>query len=141
VTEDQAERAAEILSVVANPMRIRMIQAMAAGELMVAELSIRTGLSQSATSQQLSKLKRAGVLVQRKDKQSRHCTIDPSIAQTLHRLISIAEEQMPLRNQGTRLDPVLGTDHSLDQQSGGMCPHENYGDLGSRQRDEGEPSR
>jgi DNA-binding transcriptional ArsR family regulator len=93
MTEEQAQRAAAIMSVVANPMRIRMVQAMADGELTVGELAGRTGLSQASTSHHLLKLKRAGVLVQRKDKQSRHCAVEPSISQTLHGLILIAEQQ------------------------------------------------
>jgi DNA-binding transcriptional ArsR family regulator len=93
MTEDQAQRIASTLAVLASPMRILMIQAMAEGELTVGKLADKTGLSRTATYQHVLKLRGAGVLVQRKHNQSRYCAIRPSISEPLHRLILIAAEQ------------------------------------------------
>ncbi|WP_082475508.1 ArsR/SmtB family transcription factor [Rhizobium sp. Leaf341] len=96
MTEDQAGRAANILRAIANPMRVRMVQGMAKREIKVGDLANIIGLSPSATSQHLLIFKAAGLLAQRRDKQSQHCRIAPSMSKTLQQLIAVGEEHAPL---------------------------------------------
>ncbi|WP_139274708.1 metalloregulator ArsR/SmtB family transcription factor [Rhizobium sp. NFR03] len=91
MTGRQVNEAAEMLGVLANAMRIRMVHIMLEGELQVGDLANRVSLSSSATSQHLRRFKMAGLLVQRKDEQSRYCTIAPDKVDILQRMISIAE--------------------------------------------------
>lgn len=93
MNESQAMKAAAGIQAISNAMRIRMIQIMLQGELQVGDLAAKVGLSQSATSQHLQKFKRAGLLVQRKDKQWRYCAIEPKRVEILKRLISAGEER------------------------------------------------
>lgn len=101
MTEMQAQRAAAAMAAVANAMRVRMIRIMLEGEVLVGDLADRVGLSQSATSQHLRKLKMAGMLLQRQDRQQRHCTIVPEKVEMLHKLICVAEAQAVQRNRAT----------------------------------------
>jgi DNA-binding transcriptional ArsR family regulator len=77
----------------ANAMRVRLIQLMIDEEQQVGILAESIGLSQSATSQHLSVLKTAGLIVSRKDRQFRYYTVKPERAELMQRLIAIADEQ------------------------------------------------
>lgn len=104
MNEAEAKRAAGRIFAISNVMRIRMAQIMLEGELKVGDLAAKVGLSQSATSQHLQKFRKAGLLVQRKDRQWRYCAIEPSQAKVLQRLISLGEMQT-MRRARTSIRP------------------------------------
>ena len=95
----QIDKAAPILAAVSNGKRMGIIKMLLSGEHNVGDLAIKVGLSQSATSQHLRLLKLAGVLLQRKDAQTRYCSINPDMTSVVERLIWIAEEG------GSSVDP------------------------------------
>jgi ArsR family transcriptional regulator, virulence genes transcriptional regulator len=68
--EAQAERAATRLRLMANPKRLLILCHLAEGEAAVFELQQVTGLSQSALSQHLARLRQAGVVATRRKSQS-----------------------------------------------------------------------
>ena len=56
-------RAAEILRMLAHPVRLRIIDALhTAGELPVGQITVYLGIGQAATSQHLNQLRRLGLL-------------------------------------------------------------------------------
>ena len=63
---EKIEKAAEILKTVANPIRLRIVDLLEAGEMTVSEIQAALGTSQSLTSQHLSLMKARGVLKSRK---------------------------------------------------------------------------
>ena len=81
----QAGEAASLLKAMANEFRLLVLCYLAeAGEMSVGELTDRVGLSQSALSQHLAKLREEGLVATRKEAQSvfyRVC--DPKAEQVL----------------------------------------------------------
>ncbi|WP_017665838.1 ArsR/SmtB family transcription factor [Porphyrobacter sp. AAP82] len=57
----------EALKALAHPLRWRILAALAAGERNVGEIEQATGIGQPALSQQLGVLRKAGLVVTRKD--------------------------------------------------------------------------
>jgi ArsR family transcriptional regulator, virulence genes transcriptional regulator len=68
--EAKAEHAAARLSLLANSKRLLVVCRLAEGEASVSELQALTGLSQSALSQHLARLREASVVVARREGQS-----------------------------------------------------------------------
>ena len=68
--EAQAEVAAEFLSALANAKRLMVRCMLLDGELAVGDLASRVGLSQSALSQHLARLRLQGLISARRDGQS-----------------------------------------------------------------------
>jgi DNA-binding transcriptional ArsR family regulator len=62
--------AAALLSAAANPKRLSILQLLSQREHCVGELALCVGLSQSALSQHLSKLRRGGLVETRRDAQT-----------------------------------------------------------------------
>jgi DNA-binding transcriptional ArsR family regulator len=62
-----AEQLAEILSVIAHPQRIRVIEELGAKEVDVHSLADRLNLRQSTLSQHLAQLRSKGIVVARRD--------------------------------------------------------------------------
>lgn len=82
---EKVERAAEILKVVAHPLRLRIVELLETREMAVGELQELLGVSQSLTSQQLSLMKARGVLKSRKNgKQVYYCVDRPEVIQVIH---------------------------------------------------------
>jgi DNA-binding transcriptional ArsR family regulator len=83
-----AEEVAELLSALANgPRLLIMCHLAAAGELPVGTLVSRIGLSQSALSQHLAKLRERKLVAYRRDRQSLHYRIaDPKVLRVLELL-------------------------------------------------------
>lgn len=81
----QAGEATRLLKVMANECRLLVLCFLAeAGELSVGELTERVGLSQSALSQHLAKLREEGLVATRKESQSVFYRIcDPKTEQVL----------------------------------------------------------
>ncbi|WP_454915363.1 ArsR/SmtB family transcription factor [Xanthobacter sediminis] len=65
--DDRSEAAAQFLSGLANPRRLRILCQLSSGEKSVSELSAATGISQTSMSQHLSKLKGEGIVSFRRD--------------------------------------------------------------------------
>ena len=65
--QTQAEQAAALLKVMANPDRLLLLCQMVPGERTVAELSMATGLQQPSLSQQLAVLRAKGLVATRRE--------------------------------------------------------------------------
>lgn len=65
--EQNINHAASWMKVLSNPHRLKIICVLYYGEKFVGELGIATGLSQSAMSQHLARLRRAGLVETRRD--------------------------------------------------------------------------
>lgn len=68
--EERSEEVAAILSLIANPARLRILCLLAEGEVQVGVLAQTVGLSQSALSQHLAKLRAGGAVETRRDRQA-----------------------------------------------------------------------
>lgn len=66
----QAEVATNFLSAVANPKRLLILKVLVGGEIAVGALAQKVGLSQSALSQHLSKLRAQNLVATRRDAQT-----------------------------------------------------------------------
>ena len=66
----QAEVASAFLSAMANPRRLLILRVLVEGEIAVGALANRVGLSQSALSQHLSKLRAQNLVTTRRDAQT-----------------------------------------------------------------------
>jgi len=67
---EAAELKADFLLVVANPHRLRVLQLLLEGEMAVGSLVRHIGLSQSALSQHLARLRESGLVKTRREAQS-----------------------------------------------------------------------
>lgn len=67
---DKAEIAAEFLSAMANPKRLLILRSLVNQEMAVGALATQVGLSQSALSQHLSKLRAQNLVTTRRDAQT-----------------------------------------------------------------------
>jgi len=76
---DRAAAAARLLKLFASEQRLRMLCRLGEGEASVNELGHYAGLSQSATSQHLTKLRAGGVVAVRRDGQTIYYSLsDPA---------------------------------------------------------------
>jgi DNA-binding transcriptional ArsR family regulator len=66
----KSEAAAELLALLANPQRLRILCALLDGERSVSSLEAVVDLSQSALSQHLAKLREAKIVTTRREAQS-----------------------------------------------------------------------
>ena len=66
----QAEVASDFLSAMANPKRLLILRVLVEGEIAVGALANQVGLSQSALSQHLSKLRAQNLVTTRRDAQT-----------------------------------------------------------------------
>ncbi|MCR6500303.1 metalloregulator ArsR/SmtB family transcription factor [Shinella sp. CPCC 101442] len=66
----QAEVASDFLSAMANPKRLLILKVLVEGEIAVGALATHVGLSQSALSQHLSKLRAQNLVTTRRDAQT-----------------------------------------------------------------------
>ena len=66
----QAEVASDFLSAMANPKRLLILRTLVKGEIAVGALAHQVGLSQSALSQHLSKLRAQNLVSTRRDAQT-----------------------------------------------------------------------
>ncbi|MEX6505363.1 ArsR/SmtB family transcription factor [Jiella sp. M17.18] len=70
--ERRSEEVAAILALMANPVRLRILCLLAKQEMQVGALAGAVGLSQSALSQHLAKLRAGGAVETRRDRQAIH---------------------------------------------------------------------
>ncbi len=62
ISEEVLGTAAEVIKCLGHPLRLRMLEAMEAGERSVSELQAYTGATQAAVSQQLATLKARSIV-------------------------------------------------------------------------------
>jgi ArsR family transcriptional regulator len=92
--------AADLLRMLANEHRLRVLCALKTGELSVGRLVERVGLSQSALSQHLARLRADGVVATRRDAQTIYYRI--ADADVLDVLTSVARVVERRRGKGER---------------------------------------
>lgn len=86
----KAEEAADFLKILSHPARLAVLCNLALGERCVSELEATLGLSQSALSQHLAKMRKQGlVTTQREGKQIYYALEDPRAAKLLQVLYDI----------------------------------------------------
>jgi ArsR family transcriptional regulator len=68
--EAKAEEAARLLDALANPRRLMILCRLAETECSVGELAVTIGLSQSALSQHLARLRTEGIVATRREAQT-----------------------------------------------------------------------
>ncbi len=73
--EESAGRAATLLRLLANEKRLMVLCQLADGELPVRDIQERVGLSQSALSQHLARLREDGIVATRREGQTIHYRI------------------------------------------------------------------
>jgi ArsR family transcriptional regulator len=75
---------AELFKALGHPARIRVLELLVDGERQVSDLLAETGMEASHLSQQLAVLRRAGVVVQRREGNAVHYRLsDPSVTALL----------------------------------------------------------
>lgn len=76
VSDEMAERLAETFKVLSDPTRVKVVAALLQGELCVCEISEIVGMSQSAVSHQLRKLKDLRLVKRRKHSKMVYYSLD-----------------------------------------------------------------
>ncbi|MDX2203639.1 MAG: metalloregulator ArsR/SmtB family transcription factor [Hyphomicrobiaceae bacterium] len=71
----QSEAASDLLSLLANPHRLRILCELLEGERSVSALESVVGLSQSALSQHLAKLREGNIVATRREAQTIHYSV------------------------------------------------------------------
>jgi DNA-binding transcriptional ArsR family regulator len=90
IKPDQAELAARLLNSMSNPHRLRILCELHDCELMVGELQDRIGITQSNLSQQLSRLRRDGLVKTRRESQKIFYTLaSDDVVKVIHVLHGI----------------------------------------------------
>lgn len=88
--EQQTEKAAALLKALANEKRLLIVCLLVRGEKNVGDLEQQVGLSQSALSQHLARLRRDGVVETRREAQTIYYSIkDPAVKDILECLCKI----------------------------------------------------
>lgn len=80
---EHAEKAAQLLSAMANPKRLLILCILVGGEMAVGPLATTVGLSQSALSQHLAKLRALELVKTRRDAQTIYYSIASSEVQAV----------------------------------------------------------
>lgn len=83
IVSGRVQEAAEVMKAMASETRLKIMCALAGGELPVNQLADLTGQSQSAVSQHLAKLRAAGLVQSRRDAQTIYYRCRPGIAQDI----------------------------------------------------------
>lgn len=85
---DRFERKAELLTAMANAQRLRMLTVLSNEEMAVGNLAEHLGLSQSALSQHLAKLRALDLVATRRDAQTIHYSLKSSKVQAVLDMLS-----------------------------------------------------
>jgi len=67
IDDEVLERAARVIRILGHPLRLRLLEALEAGERNVADLQLEVGSPQALVSQQLAILRAEGVVARRRD--------------------------------------------------------------------------
>lgn len=96
--EQNAQGAADLLRLLANPHRLQVMCALRGGEASVGEMAGHVGLSQSALSQHLAKLRADRIVATRRDGQSIYYRIaDPDVLALIEALSQVIQRRMHRR--------------------------------------------
>lgn len=94
--ENNIQRAANILKALSNERRLKIVCCLYEGEKSVGELERLVGLSQSALSQHLSRLRRDGIVSTRRAAQTIYYSLNTSVTDimlsSLHDICSVDPE-------------------------------------------------
>lgn len=107
-----AEAKSDLFKALAHPARVRVLELLAEGERTVGELADETGLELSHLSQQVSVLRRAGVVDSRRVRSNVICSLrDPQTAE----LLAIARQLLTrnLRQDQALLAALDGADDAV----------------------------
>lgn len=92
--QENAESAADLLRLLANPHRLQVLCALRAGEASVGEMAGHFGLSQSALSQHLAKMRADRIVATRREGQSIFYRIaDPDVLVLVGALAQVMERR------------------------------------------------
>ena len=98
--ESNAVPAAQVLKALSNPRRLRIICALCGGEKCVGELENIVGISQSALSQHLAKLRDDCLVKTRREAQTIYYSVgNPAIHQLLQCLNTIYSADIPANSE------------------------------------------
>jgi DNA-binding transcriptional ArsR family regulator len=94
MVKDMFERKAELLTALANAQRLRMLTELSNDEISVGPLAQRLGLSQSALSQHLAKLRSLDLVSTRRDAQTVYYSVkSPHVQAVLQTLVELFDQQ------------------------------------------------
>lgn len=100
-----AEQSAALLAVLGNAKRLLIMHHLLAGELAVNELARRVNLSQSAISQHLARLRQAGLVETRRDRQTIYYSSQSDITRRLMHALDGHFQPDPLPLQPKEIRP------------------------------------
>ena len=106
------EAKADLFKALAHPGRVRVLELLAEGERTIGELADRTGMELSHLSQQVTVLRRAGVVDSRRVKNTVICSLrDPQTAE----LLAVARRMLTrtLRDDQALLAALDGADDAV----------------------------
>ena len=107
-----AEAKADLFKALAHPARIRVLELLAEGDRTIGELAEGTGLELSHLSQQVSVLRRAGIVGSRRVRNNVICSLcDPQTAE----LLAVARRMLTanLRQGQALLDALDGAEDAV----------------------------
>ena len=92
--QENAQRASVLLKALSNEKRLQIVCVLYDGERAVGDLEKVVGLSQSALSQHLARLRRDNIVKTRREAQTIYYSIgDPIVEKLLHALCDILHEE------------------------------------------------
>jgi len=109
VCDETAERLAETFKVLSDPTRVKIVTALLQGELCVCEISEVVGMSQSAVSHQLRKLKDLRLVKRRKHFKMVYYSLDDGhILRLITEGIDHVREEFPDTAVGSTIFDIAG---------------------------------
>ena len=100
-----ADTAVEKLRVFAQPQRLMILSYLLGGERQVADIEAATGVTQPALSQQLAELRRAALVVTRREARQIHYRIaDDAAEERVRTLFAAFSAVHPIRHVRDRID-------------------------------------
>lgn len=75
-TDEEVTYVADLFQILASPTRLRMVEALAGGELCVCDLSAVVGVSESAVSHHLRQMRQMRIVAYRKDGRMAYYRLD-----------------------------------------------------------------
>ncbi|WP_184364182.1 metalloregulator ArsR/SmtB family transcription factor [Rhizobium sp. BK602] len=91
----KVELCAELLSVVANPVRLKILMLLVQEEVSVKTIATHVDASQSAVSQHLAKLRRKGLVHSRRDAQTIYYSSRSSVVFALLQTLKEISNELP----------------------------------------------
>ena len=86
IPDHELDRLALTFKILGDPTRLKIVMALLVGEMCVCDLAAFLGLSESAVSHQLRRLKDLALIKQRRDGQILYCSLDDSHVADLLRI-------------------------------------------------------